>query len=275
MTLEEAKKKINSILEDVDCDYETYTNEIIPVIQSLNLKENKEKEYAKTHRLGFCKVPKDLDELPSLKIVAGNRYVAPIECDLRGHCTKTENQGSLPYCAAYACTNWAENQLWKLKDIPEDIDPVAMYKYAKKIDGDPDGEGTTLTAVLQYLLDKGIFDKKQCSIKVIKNNSNSINSVKYALHKFGSILGAFNCTNEWYSVNPNKTTISGRGKYYECGGHAVELCGYTKDCVIIHNSWGVEFGRDGFCYMTWSEFEREWLYGAVLSGCLNGLTLNL
>lgn len=227
----------------------------------------------KNYKLGFCKVPENLDSLPVLS-AGSSKYVAPVEYDCRGLCTKTENQGSLPYCAAYTCTNWAENQLWKLTDIPTEIDPVKVYKYAKTIDGDPNGEGTTLTAVLQYLLDKGIFDKKECKIKVIPNNSNSINAVKYALHKFGSILGAFNCTEEWYTINRNKTTITGKGNYRVCGGHAVELCGYTKQCAIIHNSWGNSFGLDGFCYITWEEFTREWLYGAVLSGCLNGLTLN-
>lgn len=273
MTIVEARKKIGEILENVNCDEITYIKEIKPIEDAINIKEIEEKEYAKTHRLGFCKVPKNIDEIPSLSL-GSSKYVAPIEYDCRGLCTKTENQGSLPYCAAYSCTNWAENQLWKLSDIPEELDPVAMYKYAKTIDGDPNGEGTTLTAVLQYLLYKGIFDKKNCSIKVIRKNSNSQNAVKYALHKFGSILGAFNCTNEWYSINKNKTTISGNGDYYVCGGHAVELCGYTKECIIIHNSWGLDFGKKGFCYMTWQEFEKEWLYGAVLSGCLNGLTIN-
>lgn len=274
MTIDEARVKIKSILDDVDCDSDIYEKEIKPVEDALKIKESIENEYAKTHILGFCKVPKNIDDLPILS-ASNSKYVAPVEYDCRGLCTKTENQGSLPYCAAYSCTNWAENQLWKLSDIPPEIDPAKVYKYAKTIDGDPYGEGTTLTAVLQYLLDKGIFDKKQCAIKVIRKNANSINSVKYALHKFGSILGAFNCTSEWYSINKNKTCISGNGSYRICGGHAVELCGYTKRCIIIHNSWGTDWGVDGFSFMTWEEFEREWLYGAVLSGCLNGLTLNV
>ena len=275
MNIEEAKIKILSILDEVSCDKNEYENEITPIIEAVKSKDKEREEFAKTHKLGYCKVPSDIDELPALSMISGSRYVAPVEYDCRGLCTKTENQGSLPYCAAYACTNWAESQLWKLTDIPTEIDPVEVYQYAKTIDGDPNGEGTTLVAVLQYLLDNNIFSKRNCSIKVIRRGTNSRNAVKYALHKFGSILGAFNCTTEWYDVNINKTCISGRGNYVSCGGHAVELCGYTKECVIIHNSWGTSYGRDGFCYMTWDEFDREWLYGAVLSGCLNGLTLHI
>lgn len=273
MNIQDAKKKINEILSDVDCSMDIYENEILPIEKALNYKSDEEVEFAKSHPAGFCKVPQNINSIPVLSS-GSSRYVAPLEYDCSGLCTKTENQGQKPWCAAFACTNWAENQLWKLTDVPTDLNPEDVYKYAKTIDGDPKGDGTTLTAVLQYLLDKNIFDKNQCQVKVIWKKANSRDAVKYAIHKFGSILGAFNITEEWYKCNKNKSCISGREHYNSLGGHAVELCGYTQQCVIIHNSWGTNWSVKGFSYMTWEEFDREFLYGATLSGCLNGLTLN-
>jgi hypothetical protein len=58
-------------------------------------------------------------------------------------------------------------------------------------------------------------------------------------------------------------------KYYPAtvrGGHAVCLVGYTEDYFIVRNSWGVEWGDQGFGYASNSYAEEAFsdAYGAVL-----------
>lgn len=40
----------------------------------------------------------------------------------------------------------------------------------------------------------------------------------------------------------------------QLGFHAVSIVGWTTKELIIKNSWGVDWGKNGFCFMPWSEF---------------------
>jgi len=224
------------------------------------------KDFASEHPVGFCRVPDNLEDVPALSLY-GRNFVAPKTIDLRDYCTKTEDQGRKPMCAAYAAAQWAENVRWRITDAPEQIDPGWIYQYAKQHDGNPDGDGTTLTAVLEALLSRGIFDSKVCKIQVIRS---SVEQLKYAIHKFGCALGGFMVTPEWYELNANNTTITGRDKR-RIGGHAVMICGFNRDGVIFQNSWGCEWGADGFGLILWQAFYEQFLYGAVMTNILDGL----
>lgn len=222
------------------------------------------------YRIGCCKVPKDIDKLPTLQFANGG-FVAPDTVDLRDYCTKTEDQGSTPMCAAYTAAGFAENILWRKTDVPTQIDPVPLYKFAKTIDGDADGDGTTLPAVCDALLYKGYFNADVCKTQIIQFNAEQM--IRYAIHKFGCCLGAFNITREWYDCNMENPLITGTVKNETEGGHAVLVCGYTRDYVIIQNSWGVDWGRYGFGFVSWEAFRKQFLYGAVLTNALDGLKI--
>lgn len=229
-------------------------------------------DFKKEHPAGFCAVPADLDSLPVL-MMRGGRFVAPDTVDLRDYCTRTEDQGSKPWCAAYTAAQWCENVKWRVNDYPEDVDPTWIYSYAKSVDGSPNTDGTTLVAVLEALLDRKMFNPDKCKVKVI-GRIGGIDRIKYAVHKFGCALGAFNITDEWYNLSDgNTTSVTGNGDRRDLGGHAVLICGYNRDGVIIQNSWGTGWGSYGFGLITWNAFSRQFLYGAVLSNALDGLTV--
>ena len=231
--------------------------------------DTRAEEFGKNHPVGFLKTPKELEELPMLKLF-GSDFVAPDEILLPNYCTQVEDQGSVPACAGYAASQFAENILWRKNDVPKDIDPLMLYKYAKTIDGCPDEDGTSLTAVLQALLDKDIFDKSICRIKVIRN----LNQVKYAIHKFGCCLLGMNISREWYTCNINKPSIYGKGDQTLIGGHAVLCCGYTPEGIMIYNSWGIDWANYGYALITWDCAERQFSYGAVLDNCLYDMKMN-
>jgi len=226
------------------------------------------------YKVGCVNIPKDIREYPSLSACMAQSFQAPATVDLRDYCTQTENQGSLPYCAAYTAAGFAENVLWRKNDFVQQIDPVGIYQRAKQIDGDPNGEGTSLTAVLKVLLEKKYFDSSVCKIQTIYDDAGFEKTLKYAIHKFGCCLLACNITEEWYHCNPNKTSITGKTYNDSVGGHAILCCGYNRDGVIIHNSWGESWGAYGFALITWDALKRQFMYAAVLTNVLNNLKLN-
>ena len=222
-----------------------------------------------SHRAGDLLIPGNLEELPALEVTRGG-FVAPATIDLRDYCIQTRDQGTKPWCAAYSATSFKSNILWRKTDTPECFDPSPVYSWAKQNDGSPNSNGTTLNAALQALLEDGSFDKEICKVKVLRN----INQIKYAIHKFGCCIAGLDVTTEWNLCNKNKSTISGKGNYDKMGGHAVLVCGYNRDGVIIQNSWGDKWGAYGFALITWEEVEREFLYGAVIDNCLYETRMN-
>lgn len=223
--------------------------------------------FAKRHPVGFCKMPKGFSHLPVLS--ATRQFMAPSRVDLRDFCTRTEDQADRPWCAAYAAAQWTENIKWRVNDYPEDISPAPIYRYAKSVDGDPNGEGTTINAVLEALVALGHFDNK-CRVRLIRPNRLA---VKYALHKFGCCLGGFGITDEWYGCTRKNPVVTGNAPYANLGGHCVLLCGYSKDGVWAQNSWGWEtYGEYGFIQISWKAFDQQFIYGGVLSNALDGMT---
>lgn len=213
--------------------------------------------------------------LPSRSLLAADpSRVPPDELLLDGYCTPAEDQGATPRCAAYAASNFAESVLWRKTGRPTEVDPGPLYEYAKTIDGDPDGDGTYLECALKALVHFNRFPKT-CSVKTFGNDffgfgrASGLSDVKFAVHRYGCCLAGFNITDEWFS--PRKAVVSGEpGREYQ-GGHAVLVCGYDPWGVLVMNSWGKGYGRDGKVYVSNRAFERQFMYGAVLTKVMDGL----
>ena len=227
-------------------------------------------KYADMFVSGGLKVPEKI--LKREMFCATKNFSAPEELILKGYCTPVENQGNLPYCAAYSASSFAENILWRKNHYHRDIDPVPLYKYAKTIDGDPNGAGTYLECTMEALLEKGYFDKDICQIKQIGGelmfgNGSAIKDVKFAIHRYGVCMAGFNITTEWYS--PRNNIIKADRSYGSEGGHAVIICGYDKDGFIIMNSWGESYADKGFVKVSYNAFSKQFIYTTVMTHVLD------
>jgi len=225
-----------------------------------------ERMFAQAHQVGFLKTSAD-KERPFLQ---QEQFVAPDRIDERPRMTKVEDQGSNPWCAAYAATQLAENVLWRKRGYPEDINPAPIYMRAKDLDGMPGVDGTTLEAALQALIDKGIFDKNVCSVKSVPK---TMEAIKFAIHKFGVMLAGFSITEEWYKLNPKKTAVCSKMILPGLGGHAVCCCGFDPNGVYICNSWGPHWGDCGYGLVTWDKVQEQMMCGAVMDRCLDGIVV--
>lgn len=219
---------------------------------------------------GALKVPEKIAKSKTFKAARG--FSAPKVLNLDGYCTPVENQGNLPFCAAYSASSFAENILWRKRHYHVDIDPVPLYRYAKTIDGDPNGAGTYLECTMEALLAKRIFDPDLCKIKqfgglISFNNGNMLNDIKFAIHRYGVCMAGFNITTEWYKPKDN---IIRANKSFACeGGHAVIICGYDEGRIRILNSWGNDYADNGFVWITNEAAEKQFIYGTTMTHVLD------
>lgn len=228
-------------------------------------------KFEKRYYPGGLLVPSELKR--SQIFTAAKNFEAPKELILTGYCVPADDQGDKPWCAAYAAANYAENLLWRKRGYHTEIAPAPLYEYAKKIDGSPTTDGTYLECTLRALVKYGHFDSTVCKIKTIgggffNNADSALMDVKYAIHRYGVCMAGFNITDEWYT--PDRGVI--RGKLNNpVGGHAVLIVGYDEDGVLIQNSWGKRYGRNGIVYLTNNAFKDQFIYAAFLTRALDGL----
>lgn len=219
------------------------------------------------------RVPQKLFQSKTFRAAAN--FSAPKELILTGYCVPVDDQGSLPWCAAYSAANFAENLLWRKRGYHVEIDPAPLYSYAKTIDGDPNADGTYLECTLEALVKYGHFDGTVCKVKTFGNPlfnlglGDPVNDMKYAIHKYGVCMAGFQITGEWF--NPKKGVVTGSVTQAE-GGHAVLVVGYDEDGFIIQNSWGKGYAHEGFVYLTNKAFREQFMYGALLTRALDGLS---
>lgn len=78
-----------------------------------------------------------------------------------------------------------------------------------------------------------------------------IDKFKKWLFNVGPVLAMVDLDENFWNPYTDKTTVLKEyDKENQKGGHAVVLVGYTKDHFIIRNSWGTEYGDNGYVYAT-------------------------
>ncbi len=86
-----------------------------------------------------------------------------------------------------------------------------------------------------------------------------IESVKWAISNFNPIIAGINVNNDFSNLSPNNYVYS--AKQGMDGRHAVTIVGYDDDkyggSFKILNSYGSDWGNDGYFWMTYKDFENQ------------------
>ena len=203
------------------------------------------------------------------KVVDIDGIVNPRKIDNRHQCSVTDQQGTKPHCAAYSICNLCEALIWKKTGKLINIDADQVYARAKQIDGDISSDGTYLEAAIKAAFQLGGFNGSSIKIGTIYNDGsdNTIELVKFLLHKYDFLHMGFQITEGWYAANESDYFIRDRGA--NLGGHAVLACGFDPDGIYIQNSWGTSWGAKGFGILPWSAFKKQFMYACYLQGSLD------
>jgi hypothetical protein len=167
-----------------------------------------------------------------------------------------EEQGQLPWCAAYAECSILQAAAWRsrLYGYPVQFDEEALYAGAKAIDGDHK-DGTSLESVM----DAARQLKNVARIEAVEADSDE--DIPWIIHQFGAALVGMMIDEGWNHARSEDGLIAPWGK--ELGGHAVVVTWYDKPKRRVGgpNWWGKRWGMSGYWSMNMSDFAHQFVYG--------------
>lgn len=171
----------------------------------------------------------------------------PEAYDYKEYLSRVYNQGNYPICVACsvgAHLNWNMNVDSK-NDNSLDNGIRLMDIYKSKT---TNGNGMTFKDALHFLRHTGVMSNN--GLMKIERYAmvSSVDALKAALVLNGPCIGGMivkNFTDKFWDSK------YGNGNY---GGHAICISGYNKHGFIIRNSWGEEWGKNGYSVLPYDQF---------------------
>jgi C1A family cysteine protease len=199
----------------------------------------------------------------------------PVQVDLRATCPPVEDQGNLGSCTANALAGNLEFLEIKSNALFWDISRLFIYYNERKIEGDVQfdngaqlRDGIKSLVTYGYCSEKRIpyditkFTKRPSCVAYMEAKKNKISSY-YSLQTMDEMnhciangypfVFGFDVFESFESPEVAHTGIVPIPGLEErmLGGHAVCAVGYDQDkkWFIVRNSWGTDWGDQGYCYM--------------------------
>lgn len=193
---------------------------------------------------------------------------SPKEFDLRNkHVVSTpSDQGACGNCFAYSAAAAIEYYYAKLKNLKQDPDKFSVWEFTQctSLHSDPNSgcEGGLMEYIYEYAEKyatplKKEYDDNGCNAKVPshvkvesyevqgrESNPNIERHIPGLLVNYGPITVGIDSNNVHID-----NYVSGTFNEKLCGkniDHAVTIVGYTKHDYIIKNSWGTDWGENGY-----------------------------
>ncbi|MBI4698401.1 MAG: C1 family peptidase [Nitrospirae bacterium] len=208
--------------------------------------------------------------LPAVKI--------PPKVDWTKKMSPVRDQGDEGTCVGFAAT-------CGMKEYHEFLDyrklvtlsPRFLYNEAKKIDGMPRAEGTTIRAAMQALSKKGVCQEKFWPYSPHQTNkagegafSNAkkfrvmtyarilnLNELRLSLATKGPCVIGVEVFEEMMKTKTGLVPMPKKNKSI-LGGHAICPVGYNdkKKVIKFKNSWSDAWGQKGYGYLPYTYIER-------------------
>jgi len=176
-----------------------------------------------------------------------------------------------------------------VKDCHERIvtSPLYLYKKCKEQDGIPKTEGTYPRIAMAALKNSGICPeadfpysmmnwptmpqvpaKAEAAAAEYKIGAyarvSTLDEVKQSVYRDGPVLGALLVCDSFVDANDGFIPIPGENgqRDYIRGGHAITVVGFNDDLthgkhkgyLEVKNSWGTDWGQDGYCWIPYDFF---------------------
>ena len=244
-----------------------------------------------------------IPEVP-LSFATGKFEKTPSKYSLKQHCPTVINQGQIGSCIGWA-TGYgaftimkAQEEGWTDEQKITENAFSAMYIYNQVKLGDCK-QGSLFSASLKLLQSEG-----DCLSKDFDYPMNDCNRIPESKHKLAAEKAEYEVQDYFtlfksvdkgnvkkdkvkVSISENKPVIIGmlirenfknltkEDKYWNpeagnktsAGGHAMVIVGYNddKNAFEVMNSWGKEWGNDGYFWLKYDDFSKYCVYGYQLS----------
>lgn len=201
----------------------------------------------------------------------------PKRIDWTKNMSPVRNQGDEGACVGFAAAVGMK-EYQELLDYQKliELSPRFLYSEAKKIDGMPKVEGTTIRAAMKVLAKKGVCQEKFWEYKPHQKNKAEkgaiANAKKFRIITYARIL----------SLNELRLSLSAKGPCVigvevfsgimktktgivpmpeknesSLGGHAICPVGYDdkEKLIKFKNSWSNKWGRTGYGFLAYAYIE--------------------
>lgn len=188
--------------------------------------------------------------------------------DYRKRLTVARNQGANGACLAFAASCMKEYQEMLNYNFKGYMSPQFIYDNRENVQE----SGMYMRDVMRILHKIGSVPEHMCKygeptkppydealLHVAANNRIksyakilTIETLKSSLLKNGPCLIAvpvYNYSNAIWSQGKGDTFI---------GGHAMVIVGYNVEGLIIRNSWGSDWGDNGYCIFPYTDWGKQW-----------------
>lgn len=229
-----------------------------------------------------CKVdiPDEKDWKFSISPIASTPLIEDVDLSKWGK--EISNQGLLGSCSSNACSDGFELQYAHKNNLDpskvENISRLFVYYNARNLENPPETNtdsgsrikfnlcsmslyGACPEKLWEYDISKfnirpaiiayreAIKHRISAFYRIDKTGEDRILQVKQALSAGNIIIFGTKLSNSYRSVSDETVIFPPTGSYI--GSHAQLICGWSsaKKAFKIRNSWGIEWGFGGFCYM--------------------------
>lgn len=233
----------------------------------------------------------DIDTEP-LEITYKPHEVKTESVDLRDKFGPIRNQGVQGSCSSFAISSVIEAV------CPEDkrLSPAFLYWNAREANGKTDTDsGASLYDVLKGAADKGVCEEEQmpynAKIFTVRPSDEAfadalgrrvleaqtveldMDAIKSALSDgcpviiAAQIFDSFSETRSGFIRQPSKSETENGGRKDGHGRHAMVVCGFSdkEKVLVVRNSWGTDFGDNGYCYMPYSYAKTYLLQACIIT----------
>lgn len=212
--------------------------------------------------------------------------------DLSDQFAPIRNQGKQGSCASFAVSSVIE----VLRHDHNRYSPAFLYWTAREANGvTHEDSGASLYDVIKGATRKGVCKEESmpynddnfsvapseaatnealdCMLIEAKTVEPKLRDIKSALADgFPVIIAArifdsFSDTRSGFVPHPSGSEVAEGGRTDGHGNHAMVVCGFSdKERVfVVRNSWGPEFGHNGYCYIPYSYAQQFFLQACIIT----------
>lgn len=174
----------------------------------------------------------------------------PNEYSYKNYLPKVLNQGNKPICVPCSISSYINLNLnIKNHDDEKDYDINLNQIYNSRSNDDEDN-GMMIKEALSFLKKEGV-ETDNGNFKINGYAMvNSLMALKIAIVMNGICIGGV----PTYDSDSDDFWNNNGGDFL--GGHAIAIIGYDEEGFIIRNSWGKDYGYDGYSHMSYDDFDK-------------------